>query len=244
MLHHKSWHVYSKDNQEKVRKDEKDAARLEGEKEARIVKADQEARLERLRQKKESSAEAEAVNDKEEHVNLFKDLEKCHGNADILVDQKAIEQKQWEDKYTMYLGETKDGKKDVPWYNESQSASRSQSSLKPSESDEQKRKRKARQEERRKKSEDPMEALRNFMDSRKSSGQPPTSHQSSVVKKSSSSSMTVDQLRRERLERELMERNRTHELLNPSSSAIAATHNSKKEFYNSQFNPSFIRERK
>ena len=51
-----------------------------------------------------------------EAVNLFKDLEKHHDSFTI-VDQKAIDQKKWEDHHTMFLGETKAGKKDLPWYN-------------------------------------------------------------------------------------------------------------------------------
>ena len=120
LLHHKSWHVYSKENQEKVKKDEKEHERRKEEGQARIIKAEQEARLENLRLKNAKDAK-DARDAKDEHVNLFKELEKSHGSA-VLIDQKDVEQKQWEDKHTMYLGETRDGKKEAPWYNEAYSS--------------------------------------------------------------------------------------------------------------------------
>jgi hypothetical protein len=118
LLHHKSWHVYSKENRERVRKDEEAAAKEEQDKKERVIKAEQEARLGKLREA--SSRRKEAPENENihihEHVNLFKDLEKHHDSFTI-VDQKAIDQKKWEDHHTMFLGETKAGKKDLPWYN-------------------------------------------------------------------------------------------------------------------------------
>ena len=121
LLHHKSWHVYSKDNREKVRKDEEAAEKIEKGKQDRIVKAEQERRIEQLRSSRRERG-GELIDEKNEsanthkHINLFHDLEKNAGSV-VLVNEKAEEQKNWGDKHTMYLGETKDGKKDAPWYN-------------------------------------------------------------------------------------------------------------------------------
>ncbi len=99
------------------------------------------------------------------------------------------------------------------------------------------RKKRERQEEKRRKREDPMEALKQFMESRKSSAEPPSNSISKKKAATSSSAKSIEQLRQERLERELAERNRTHEIMNPSS---VADHSSRKQFYNSQFNPNLI----
>lgn len=120
LLHHKSWHVYSKDNREKVRKDEEAAEKIEKGKQDRIEKAEQERRIEQLRSSRRDRGalidEKDESANQNQHINLFHDLEKIAGSV-VLVNDKAEEQKKWEDKHTMYLGETKDGKKDAPWYN-------------------------------------------------------------------------------------------------------------------------------
>ncbi|KAH7884158.1 hypothetical protein F5I97DRAFT_1660469 [Phlebopus sp. FC_14] len=51
IAHHKSYHPYRRDNIERVRRDEEEAARKEAEKEGRIVLADAEARLDLLRER-------------------------------------------------------------------------------------------------------------------------------------------------------------------------------------------------
>lgn len=86
-----------------------------------------------------------------------------------------------------------------------------------------------------------MEALKQFMESRKASAAPPSSHHVSKRSSGPSSSKTIEQLRQERLERELAERNRTQQAVNPSLGNVAATHHSSKRFYNSQFNPNLMR---
>lgn len=87
-----------------------------------------------------------------------------------------------------------------------------------------------------------MEALKKFMETRNASAAPPTSHR--VSKRSAgapSSSKSIEQLRQERLERELAERNRTQQAVNPSHGNFSDTHDSSKRFYNSQFNPNLVR---
>lgn len=86
IAHHKSYHPYRRDNIERVRKDEEEAARKEAEQDGRIALADAEARLTLLRERagiggkgKEKAGEVEGpINvglGSGKHINLFEDLE-------------------------------------------------------------------------------------------------------------------------------------------------------------------------
>jgi hypothetical protein len=108
LLHHKTWHVYSKANRDKVKKDEEKFEAKERESEQRTIKVEQEVRISNLRSKKETITETG-------HINLFAEEEKSDG-LQLSKTEKELDQKKWEDKHTMYLGETKDGKKESPWY--------------------------------------------------------------------------------------------------------------------------------
>lgn len=103
---------------EKVEKDKQKAAKMAQHEEERVAKAEQEARIERMRLRVSTDNNREPQQQQEStqtHVNLFKEEERQQTKATI-VNQKAIEQKAWEDKHTMFLGETKDGQKEKPWY--------------------------------------------------------------------------------------------------------------------------------
>lgn len=90
IAHHKSYHPYRRDNIERVRQDEAEAARKEAEQEGRIALADAEARLSLLRERagiggkgKEkayeengsASAGSGAGIGSGKHINFFEDLE-------------------------------------------------------------------------------------------------------------------------------------------------------------------------
>lgn len=94
IAHHKSYHPYRRDNIERVRKDEEEAAQKEAEQEGRIALADAEARLALLRERagiggkgKERASEVEDSANavlgpgsgtgigSGRHINLFEDLE-------------------------------------------------------------------------------------------------------------------------------------------------------------------------
>ncbi|KAI5992150.1 hypothetical protein EDD15DRAFT_2388324 [Pisolithus albus] len=91
IAHHKSYHPYRRDNIERVRKDEEEAARQEAEKEGRMAVADAEARLGLLRERaglgttddkgKGKAVEGgtntltSAIGTTGKHINLFEDLE-------------------------------------------------------------------------------------------------------------------------------------------------------------------------
>ncbi|CAO0796811.1 unnamed protein product [Mucor circinelloides] len=119
ILHHKSWHVYNKDNIERVRKDEAEAEAEAKKKQDRVILAESEARLELLR--KRANANLPAIQDKQdanrvEHVNLFQDIEDKHNansnNPEHEAEQKAKDEK-WEKQITMYLDK---GTEKAPWY--------------------------------------------------------------------------------------------------------------------------------
>jgi len=93
IAHHKSYHPYRRDNIERVRRDEEEAARKEAEAEGRVVLADAEARLDLLRERaglekgkgkkkeddmkpiEDAKAAIAASSSHRGHINLFEDLE-------------------------------------------------------------------------------------------------------------------------------------------------------------------------
>ncbi|KAH7923757.1 hypothetical protein BV22DRAFT_1035956 [Leucogyrophana mollusca] len=89
IAHHKSYHPYRRDNIERVRRDEEEAAAKEAKEEGRVVLADSEARLETLRERAglgKGKGKAKEVDDMQAlpnqiakgsqgHINLFEDIE-------------------------------------------------------------------------------------------------------------------------------------------------------------------------
>lgn len=93
IAHHKSYHPYRRDNIERVRRDEEEAAQKEAEAEGKVVLADAEARLDLLRERaglgkgkgkkkeddmkviEDAKASIVAKDSKQGHINLFEDLE-------------------------------------------------------------------------------------------------------------------------------------------------------------------------
>ena len=78
----------------------------------RIKQTEDEAKLSLLR----SRASNVEKKKKPEHLNLFADYDRRTDNKLVDMD-KFADQKKLEDKYTVYLGETRNGKKEkTPWY--------------------------------------------------------------------------------------------------------------------------------
>ncbi|KAJ7495377.1 hypothetical protein FB451DRAFT_365570 [Mycena latifolia] len=94
IAHHKSYHPYRRDNIEKVRRDEEEAREKEAKEEGRMMLADSEARIDRLRERAGSSksskkrkpddleeltaggnAQAAVLPSTGGHINFFEDLE-------------------------------------------------------------------------------------------------------------------------------------------------------------------------
>eukprot|EP00123_Amoebidium_parasiticum_P002033 comp13259_c0_seq1/m.8648 comp13259_c0_seq1/g.8648 ORF comp13259_c0_seq1/g.8648 comp13259_c0_seq1/m.8648 type:complete len:273 (-) comp13259_c0_seq1:73-891(-) len=120
ILQHKSWHVYSRDNIERVRKDEEKHRLAEEEKATRAAIAEAEARMSQLRSQarqrygseiKEEGAEmGEAPRGPDGHVNFFYDVEKAR-EAQSLAErekEKKQEQLEWEKRVGVltYLGQS------------------------------------------------------------------------------------------------------------------------------------------
>ncbi|KAJ3032016.1 hypothetical protein HDV00_008018 [Rhizophlyctis rosea] len=263
ILQHKSWHVYSEKNREKVRKDE-EKARIEEEKKAeRAVQADREARLDlmrsRARAKRQESDVSESnqtltvphheTEEPQQHVNFFPELETGRSatgkNAEHEAEKKAEKAKE-DLKSTWYLGETRDGKKEVPWYAtmDMKAPTRTDPLGRPvTQADEKKKEDK---DDRRKHVDDPLAMMEKYVKGMKSSEKDRHKKDKSSRHKSStsSSSSSMDRLRAERLKREADERRRTELLLNPHLAKAPTQHEKEATFYNSQFNPKLVRKPK
>jgi hypothetical protein len=131
LLHHKSWHVYNKDNVERVRRDKAKAQKKEDEDEMRMNIADQERRLAQLRgnvptegpaqtHPEETTSERKKDVNRVKHVNLFEDVEKgqrapVETNPEREIEL-AKEKKKWEDMVTSRLINATT--EHAPWYSQ------------------------------------------------------------------------------------------------------------------------------
>ncbi|CAG2053244.1 unnamed protein product [Timema podura] len=134
ILPKKRWHVRTKENIARVRKDEAQAAEEEKERQRRTFLAEQEARTKTLREKsrkryQDESLEVETLSTEipvsnNKHVNLFEDIEDGtivtnKTNAEFEKEQKE-EKEKYEKQigYLTYLGQdTVEATGNVSWYN-------------------------------------------------------------------------------------------------------------------------------
>lgn len=227
ILHHKDWHVYSKVNKDRVKEDERKEAEKQKIIDDKRIKVEQETRINALRKKSNIVKESVA-----EHINFFKDIIPF----DKIKTDEEIELKRKHDFHTMFLGETKDGHKDSPWYTslELDVGTRSSTNGFVYKDDEikgttikGKEERRLKREKRRLETEDPMYIV-------KKASRPETP---AKVQKFTRQSKSIDDLRKERLQRESLERDRARKLLGYRDDR----HSKEEKFYNSQFNPDLIK---
>ncbi|XP_013172386.1 PREDICTED: leukocyte receptor cluster member 1 homolog [Papilio xuthus] len=128
ILPKKRWHVRTKENIARVRKDEAEAAEKERQERLRIEIANKEARLHVLKQKSKQKlqdldvklCEKDPTVAKPDHINLFEDLEHSVSTTNKDHDLEAKEKKEEYEKkigYLTYLGQdTNEAQKKKNWY--------------------------------------------------------------------------------------------------------------------------------
>ncbi|KAF9932198.1 Leukocyte receptor cluster member 1 [Linnemannia zychae] len=237
ILQHKSWHVYSQKNQDRVKRDEAKAEAEEKKTQRRAIAADQEHRLMILRQRaakryanvpgiedgEDIDAHSDALipiaNDtvavakpKSEHDTASK-----KGNPEYEAEQKAKERK-WERTIAVHLDSANSGP--TPWYTTPGAGSMTATSKKSGDTSFSKIQ------------EDPLQNMRTMLDKRKISlekkdkrerSRSPTSrkhartsdYSRSIVKEMPTGMSTMAKLRMERLLREQEEKTKAMLLVNP-----------------------------
>lgn len=126
ILPKKRWHVRTKENIARVRKDEAEAAEKERQENARIENADREARLSVLKTKSKQKLLEAGVSETKvdesaiEHINLFADYDSAIKNTNKEHDKELKEKKEDYEKkigYLTYLGQdTNESLKKKNWY--------------------------------------------------------------------------------------------------------------------------------
>uniref|UniRef100_A0A1I7UD56 Cir_N domain-containing protein n=1 Tax=Caenorhabditis tropicalis TaxID=1561998 RepID=A0A1I7UD56_9PELO len=267
ILHHKSWHVRTKSNMERVRRDERKAAEEEQRVLDRQIQAENERRINTLRARADdrmsnmfgggggSSSKDVSISDETGHVNLFQDLEreerKNHGtgNADY-EKEKAEEKKEWESKMGIqvyFADNTNDLNKKKEWYEEMPlrrmelpPRSKAKTDALPR-MDRKKRDEEEEKEEKRKHKKDKKKKKKKKHRHRDRSEERRLEEEFDRERK-----LKTAKMRDERLKRERAEKSRTYALLHPEE--IEKQKKEKemeekrgKKTYNSQFNPEFFR---
>lgn len=268
ILPKKSWHVRNKDNIERVRKDEAEAAEKEREAKRRVERAEQEARTEYLRKKAQGALQSAGGGHEDdvgkgesgavEHLNLFPLEESAlkKGNEEYLQEKKDEKEKQERAIGLLVSLGPQPGSEVTPWYmKDGQEKEKEKEEGKEDKKDKKdKEKKKGISEEERKKRDhklknllDPLNDMKkalavkekNVHKSKKSDGRDRSVHRSSGLS-------SIEQLRAERLQREAEEKRRARALLERRSGGAKETErelNDRERPYNSAYFPELARKR-
>ncbi|KAL0085774.1 hypothetical protein J3Q64DRAFT_1740427 [Phycomyces blakesleeanus] len=246
ILPHKSWHVYNRENIEKVRKDEAKAKLEESSKQERVQLAESEARLNLLRQRAEKRLEESGISNNalsttsqtlitgQSIEDILKAAPATSQNEEYVAEQKAKDDK-WERQITMYLD--KGVAEETPWYSEKKSDKYTDTHVrryKPKDESSKRKRKPAITTE-----EDPMAIVKKHLDKREKVKNPysyskrpsKTKSKSTNASSTSTQSSSIEALRAQRLAREQAERVRTKAVV---YGEVAAP---KEHRYNAQFNP-------
>ncbi|XP_070575868.1 leukocyte receptor cluster member 1 homolog [Ptychodera flava] len=271
ILPKKRWHVLTKDNIERVRRDEEQAAAEEKERQRRIALAEQESRTallrERARKRHHEDETGGTIATVEEgqkgNVNFFSEIEagkKTWGVNKEHEEEKRLEKEKYEKKIGLltYLGESAvETQKTSPWY----STIPKKQKKKEEEEDNDKA-----VDVKKKRMMDPMVEMEKYM-KKKSKHKHKHKHKSRPEsgtakekekhkhkkhhkdKDKKSRKPSIEELRAERVRREAAERAKTNRLLSGqsdegTSGGTEAIVDDRQRRYNSQYNPDFVRRKK
>uniref|UniRef100_A0A1I7Y6Z5 Cir_N domain-containing protein n=1 Tax=Steinernema glaseri TaxID=37863 RepID=A0A1I7Y6Z5_9BILA len=270
ILPKKRWHVRTKENMARVRRDEAKAAEEQRQIDERAQKAEHEDRVRRL-QKKAADREASMFDigpsmpststavDPSGHVNFFTELEQketsntTQGNKELKAEKKK-EQDEWEQKVGIltYLGgNTNELTKQKSWYErpfERDFKKKGEEKPEVEVIAEKKRKKETdgRKEKKRKRhrsrSSDSDDRSRKHKKSKKDKKRRRHRSPSTESEDEEEKKQRLQRLREERLRREQVERARTEALLNPVPIKKEPEKPKVEPKYSSQFNPQFARQ--
>nr|XP_033816540.1 leukocyte receptor cluster member 1 [Geotrypetes seraphini] len=252
ILPKKSWHVRNKDNVARVRRDEALAAEQERERKRRAELAEQEARTDLLRKKAHHLLNCDRENERalvtgkpdSSHINLFQHVEEGYtsksGNKEY--EEEKRQEKERQEKalgLLTYLGQSAaEAQTSLPWYQEAPERRREGSSTTAHTRD-----------EKLKGKLDPLHEMEKYLQKKKGEKKHKKDKEKKKNNERKDSSSTVvasiEQLRRERLKREAVEKERAAALMDRRSrekqTPAAKETDERRLSYNSQFHPHLAR---
>ncbi|XP_019948657.1 leukocyte receptor cluster member 1 [Paralichthys olivaceus] len=261
ILPKKSWHVRNKDNVARVRRDEAQAAEEEREAKKRVERAEQEARTEYLRRKSRAALESEGVRTEDvgdeqsggsgvlEHLNLFplEDSSEKKGNEEYLKEKQDEKEKQERAIGLLVSLGPQPGSEVTPWYLKTgqEKEERKEKEKKKGISEEEREKR----DRRLKDSLDPLKDMKKALAVKDKKGHKSKKREKRYQgEKKSSGESSIEQLRAERLQREVEERRRAQALIDQRNGKgkdkeAGRELNERERPYNTAFFPELARKR-
>lgn len=250
ILPKKSWHVRNKDNVARVRRDEAEAAEEERKRKKKAELAEQEARTDFLRKRGRLSLPESSSSDilplveasrESGHLNLFQDIEDGKGTNQSnkeYEEEKNKEKEQHEKALGIltYLGQSaSEAQISRPWYQEAPTRCKNDDD--------------STKQEQLKGKLDPLNEMEKYLnrktkEKKRHLERKPKSKKTKVEK--SASKPSIEQLRQERLKREVAEKARANTLLSSRKNSFSSEPemDDRNRRYNSQFNPELARKPK